>query len=43
MKHSLKWNRNKTTRNNFITYGVVILSCVLALCLSSPDALPAPT
>ena len=39
MKHSLKWNRNKTTRNNFITYGVVILAYVIMQIMSSADAL----
>ena len=36
MKHSLKWNRNKTTRNNFLTYGVVIFlfSFALSACVN---------
>ena len=39
MKQSLKWNRNKTTRNNFITYGVVILAYIILQILIGTDAI----
>ena len=39
MKQSLKWNRNKTTRNNFITYGVVILAYIILQIMIGTDAI----
>ena len=39
MKHSLKWNRNKTTRNNFLTYGVVILVYIIIQIMIGADSI----